>query len=82
MSDWPWDTASELLNKWHAYVDTFQVFNRDWDDKQQLSKAQIETAENSRRRFLTELENLHLQLILRMSGEVLAARDTVSICPP
>ena len=37
-------TASQMLGTWRAFVDTFQAFNRDWNEKQQLSKAQIDAA--------------------------------------
>jgi hypothetical protein len=74
--------ASQMLNTWHTYVDTFQAFNRAWNEKQQLSKPEIDTAEGSRKKMLAELENLNEQLILRMAGELSAARDNTSNCPP
>jgi hypothetical protein len=75
-------TASQLLNTWRAYVDTFQAFNREWNEKQQLSKSQIDTAESSRRKMLADLKDLDEHLILRMAGEVSAGRDNILTCPP
>jgi hypothetical protein len=76
------DSASQILKAWRAYVGTFQTFNQDWNERQPLLKSQIDTAESSRKTMLVELERLHDNLIAHMAGEVSAARDNMSTCPP
>jgi type II secretory pathway pseudopilin PulG len=76
------DAAAQTLKAWRAYVSTFQTFNRDWNERQQLSKSQIDATESSRKKMLAELERHHENLIAHMAGEVSAARDNTSTCPP
>jgi hypothetical protein len=76
------NTASQMLQSWDAYVNTFQIFNRDWNEKQQLSKSQIDTAESARRKMLSDLEKFNEHLTRRMAGEISAARDNIASCPP
>jgi len=76
------DNAARLQTTWNKYLDTFQTFNRHWNDTQQLPNPEIEAAENSRKTQLAESSDLNDSLIKRMGAEISTAHNNLSNCPP
>jgi hypothetical protein len=74
--------ASQMRATWDKYLDFFQEFNQDWNQKQRLPQQDIDAAESTRKTVLDKLKTLNNQLIMSMGAEVSAAREGRSTCPP
>ena len=75
------EATNKLLLEWRFFQNTFQEFNRKWNDNQKLPSQEIEKAKAERIDILGRLEMKQKELIEKMSSELFRARQNISDCP-